>query len=164
MSHKQIEGEIKYRFSCLLLDCMLEDKIITKDEFILFKKKHIKKYKCFSWMLCLATKSLVCFLMCSNPLVVFPFSSHTTCPLLSLTVKTTSFGLIFTPLIIKKEAKKYNNCSFNLIKRKKADILISTMLNFNGAGYRTWTCMVAHQILSLACLPIPPIPRLFEQC
>ncbi len=44
MSHKQIEGEIKYMFSCLLLDCMLEDKIITKDEFILFKKKHIKKY------------------------------------------------------------------------------------------------------------------------
>lgn len=44
MSHKQIEGEIKYKFSCFLLDYMLEDKIITKDEYILFKKKLIKKY------------------------------------------------------------------------------------------------------------------------
>lgn len=44
MNHKQIEGEIKYRFACLLLNQMLEDKIITKDELILFKKKLIKKY------------------------------------------------------------------------------------------------------------------------
>ncbi len=39
MRHKQIEGEIKYRFECLLLNQMLIDKIITKDELILFKKK-----------------------------------------------------------------------------------------------------------------------------
>lgn len=45
MRHKQIEGEIKYRFECLLLNQMLIDKIITKDELILFKKKLIKKYK-----------------------------------------------------------------------------------------------------------------------
>ena len=45
MRHKQIEGEIKYRFECLLLNQMLIDKIITKDELILFKKKIIKKYK-----------------------------------------------------------------------------------------------------------------------
>ena len=32
MRHKQIEGEIKYRFACLLLNQMLEDKFITKDE------------------------------------------------------------------------------------------------------------------------------------
>ena len=45
MCHKQIEGEIKYRFACLLLNQMLEDKFITKDELISFKKKLIKKYK-----------------------------------------------------------------------------------------------------------------------
>lgn len=45
MRQKQIEGEIKYRFACLLLNQMLEDKIITKDEHISFKKKLIKKYK-----------------------------------------------------------------------------------------------------------------------
>jgi hypothetical protein len=45
MRQKQIEGEIKYRFACLLLNQMLEDKIITKDELISFKKKLIKKYK-----------------------------------------------------------------------------------------------------------------------
>ena len=45
MRHKLIEGEIKYRFACLLLNQMLIDKIITKDELILFKKKLIKKYK-----------------------------------------------------------------------------------------------------------------------
>ena len=44
MSHKQIEGEIKYRFPSLLLNQMLEDKIISKDEQLLFKKKLIKKY------------------------------------------------------------------------------------------------------------------------
>ncbi|MDI3349742.1 SHOCT domain-containing protein [Mycoplasmopsis arginini] len=43
MHHKQIEGEIKYRFACLLLNQMLKDKFITKDELILFKKKIIKK-------------------------------------------------------------------------------------------------------------------------
>ena len=45
MRHKQIEGEIKYRFECLLLNQMLIDKIITKDELISFKKELIKKYK-----------------------------------------------------------------------------------------------------------------------
>ena len=45
MRHKQIEGEIKYRFECLLLNKMLIDNIITKDEIISFKKKLIKKYK-----------------------------------------------------------------------------------------------------------------------
>ncbi len=45
MRHKQIEGEIKYRFACLLLNQMLEDKIITKGDLISFKKKLIKKYK-----------------------------------------------------------------------------------------------------------------------
>ena len=45
MCHKQIEGEIKYRFACLLLNQMLKDKFITKDELISFKKKLIKKYK-----------------------------------------------------------------------------------------------------------------------
>lgn len=45
MLHKQIEGEIKYRFACLLLNKLLEDKYITKDELISFKKKLIKKYK-----------------------------------------------------------------------------------------------------------------------
>lgn len=45
MRHKQIEGEIKYRFECLLLNQMLKDKFITKDELISFKKKLIKKYK-----------------------------------------------------------------------------------------------------------------------
>ena len=45
MRHKQIEGEIKYRFACLLLNQMLEDNFITKDELISFKKKLIKKYK-----------------------------------------------------------------------------------------------------------------------
>ena len=44
MRHKQIEGEIKYRFASLLLDQLLEDKIITKDEWVTFKKKLIKKY------------------------------------------------------------------------------------------------------------------------
>ena len=44
MSHKQIEGEIKYRFASLLLDQMLKNKIIAKDEWVLFKKKLIKKY------------------------------------------------------------------------------------------------------------------------
>ena len=43
MRHKQIEGEIKYRFACL--NQMLKDKFITKDELISFKKKLIKKYK-----------------------------------------------------------------------------------------------------------------------
>ena len=45
MCHKQIEGKIKYRFACLLLNKLLEDKFITKDELISFKKKLIKKYK-----------------------------------------------------------------------------------------------------------------------
>lgn len=45
MRHRQIEGEIKYRLACLLLNQMLEDKIITKDDLISFKKKLIKKYK-----------------------------------------------------------------------------------------------------------------------
>lgn len=45
MRHKQIEGKIKYRFACLLLNQMLKDKFIIKDELILFKKKLIKKYK-----------------------------------------------------------------------------------------------------------------------
>lgn len=45
MFHKQIESEIKYRFTCLLLNKLLEDKFITKDELISFKKKLIKKYK-----------------------------------------------------------------------------------------------------------------------
>ena len=45
MRHKQIEGEIKYRFACLLLNQMLEDKIITKNDLISFKKKLIRKYK-----------------------------------------------------------------------------------------------------------------------
>ena len=45
MRHKQIEGEIKYRFACLLLNKLFEDRIITKDDLISFKKKLIKKYK-----------------------------------------------------------------------------------------------------------------------
>ena len=44
MRHKQIEGEIKYRFASLLLDQLLKDEIITKDEWITFKKKLKKKY------------------------------------------------------------------------------------------------------------------------
>lgn len=44
MSHKQIEGEIKYRFACLLLNQLLEDKIISINDLMLFKKKLIKKY------------------------------------------------------------------------------------------------------------------------
>lgn len=44
MLHKQIEGEIKYRFACLLLNQMYKDKFITKDELISFKRKLIKKY------------------------------------------------------------------------------------------------------------------------
>ena len=45
MRHKQIEGEIKYRFACFLLNKLFEDRIITKDDLISFKKKLIKKYK-----------------------------------------------------------------------------------------------------------------------
>jgi hypothetical protein len=44
MRHKQIEGEIKYRFASLLLDQLFKDKIITKDEWVSFKKKLIMKY------------------------------------------------------------------------------------------------------------------------
>ena len=44
MNQNQIIGEIKYRFASLLLDQLLEDKIITKDEWFTFKKKLIKKY------------------------------------------------------------------------------------------------------------------------
>ena len=44
MRNKQIEGEIKYRFVSLFLEHMLKDKIITKNEWILFKKNLIKKY------------------------------------------------------------------------------------------------------------------------
>lgn len=42
MHNKQIECEIKYRFVSLFLEHMLKDKIITKNEWILFKKKLIK--------------------------------------------------------------------------------------------------------------------------
>lgn len=45
MRNKQIEGEIKYRFTSLLLDKLLEDEIITKAEWASFKKKLIKLYK-----------------------------------------------------------------------------------------------------------------------
>lgn len=45
MIHKQIEGEIKYIFACLLLNKLLEDKFIAKAELISFKKKLIKKNK-----------------------------------------------------------------------------------------------------------------------
>jgi len=45
MRHKRGEGEIEYRFACLLLNQMLKDKFITKVELISFKKKLIKKYK-----------------------------------------------------------------------------------------------------------------------
>ena len=44
MLHKQIEGEIKCRFACILLNQMHKDKFITKDELISFKRKLIKKY------------------------------------------------------------------------------------------------------------------------
>lgn len=44
MRNKQIEGEIKHRFVSLFLEHMLKDKIITKNEWILFKKNLIKKY------------------------------------------------------------------------------------------------------------------------
>ena len=44
MRNKQIEGEIKYRFVSLFLEHILKDKIITKNEWILFKKNLIKKY------------------------------------------------------------------------------------------------------------------------
>lgn len=44
MRNKQIEYEIKYRFVSLFLEHMLKDKIITKNEWILFKKNLIKKY------------------------------------------------------------------------------------------------------------------------
>lgn len=44
MNQNQIIGEIKYRFASLLLDHLLEDKVITKVEWIIFKKKLIKKY------------------------------------------------------------------------------------------------------------------------
>jgi len=44
MNQNQIVGEITYRFAYLLLDQLLEDNIITKDEWTSFKKKLIKKY------------------------------------------------------------------------------------------------------------------------
>ena len=44
MNQNQIVGEIKYRFASLLLDQLLEDNIITRDELVTFKKKLIKKY------------------------------------------------------------------------------------------------------------------------
>lgn len=44
MNQNQIVGEIKYRFFSLLLNQLLEDNIITKDEWVSFKKKLIKKY------------------------------------------------------------------------------------------------------------------------
>lgn len=44
MNQNQIVGEIKYRFASLLLDQLLEDNIITKEEWASFKKKLIKKY------------------------------------------------------------------------------------------------------------------------
>lgn len=44
MRNKQIESEIKYRFVSLFLEHILKDKIITKNEWILFKKNLIKKY------------------------------------------------------------------------------------------------------------------------
>ena len=44
MNQNQIVGEIKYRFASLLLDQLLEDNIITRDEWVTFKKKLIKKY------------------------------------------------------------------------------------------------------------------------
>ena len=44
MRNKQIEYEIKYRFVSLFLEHILKDKIITKNEWILFKKNLIKKY------------------------------------------------------------------------------------------------------------------------
>ena len=43
MNQNQIVGEIKYRFASLL-NQLLEDNIITKDEWTSFKKKLIKKY------------------------------------------------------------------------------------------------------------------------
>lgn len=43
MSHKQIEDEIKYRFSCLLLDYMLEYILIPLGILLLFIiKKRLK--------------------------------------------------------------------------------------------------------------------------
>ncbi|MBO4623290.1 MAG: hypothetical protein J5691_05310 [Bacilli bacterium] len=44
MNQNQIVGEIKYRFASLLLDQLLEDNIITRDEWVTFKKKLFKKY------------------------------------------------------------------------------------------------------------------------
>ena len=44
MNQNQIVGEIKYRFASLLLNQLLEDNIITKEEWASFKKKLIKKY------------------------------------------------------------------------------------------------------------------------
>ena len=44
MNQNQIVGEIKYRFASLLLDQLLEDNIIIRDEWVTFKKKLIKKY------------------------------------------------------------------------------------------------------------------------
>ena len=54
MNHKRIESEIKYVFASLLLNQILED-VITKDEWILFKKKIGKtpsKKICCSISLC----------------------------------------------------------------------------------------------------------------
>lgn len=44
MNQNQIVGEIKYRFASLLLNQLLKDNIITKDEWATFRKKLIKKY------------------------------------------------------------------------------------------------------------------------
>lgn len=45
MSHKQIEDEIKYRFSCLLLDYMLEYiLILSRHSTTIYNKKEAKAY------------------------------------------------------------------------------------------------------------------------
>ena len=43
LNQNQIIGEIKYRFASLLLDQLLEDSIITREEWTTFKKAHQEK-------------------------------------------------------------------------------------------------------------------------
>lgn len=59
-------------------------------------------------------------------------------------------------------SRKFSNSS---IKQNSPNVLF-TVKKFKllrlGAVDRTWTCMVAHKILSLACLPIPPRPHIIS--
>lgn len=45
MTNKQGENEIKYRLSVMILEDLLEKKMITNDEMLKLKKKLVRKYK-----------------------------------------------------------------------------------------------------------------------